>query len=74
MNNLEWVGWIATAVFASSYFCKSPGMLRKVQAGAALMWIAYGMTLHALPVVVSNAVVLTIALFSLRASREAPAQ
>lgn len=74
MNNLDLLGWVATAVFASSYFCKSPDMLRKVQAGAALMWIGYGMTLHALPVVVSNAVVLTIALFSLRASRGAPAQ
>jgi hypothetical protein len=74
MTSLDLLGWAATAVFAGSYFCKSPDMLRKVQAGAAVMWIAYGLTLHAMPVVVSNAAVLTIALFSLRGRREAPAQ
>ena len=28
---LEWIGWIATAVFASSYLWKRPAVLRRVQ-------------------------------------------
>lgn len=69
MMNLEWLGYCATAVFASSYFLKSPSALRKVQALAALLWIAYGLMIRATPVVVANAVVMAIAVSSLIASR-----
>ena len=61
---LDYIGWVATAIFASSYFCKRPGMLRRVQALAAILWIGYGMLIHALPVVVANLVVATVALYS----------
>jgi len=61
---LEYIGWIATAMFAMSYFCKEAAMLRRVQACAALLWIGYGLTIHAAPVVVSNGVVACIAVFS----------
>lgn len=61
---LDWIGWIATALFAGSYFCKQPAMLRKVQAGAALLWILYGMVIGSLPVVVANCVVAVVALYS----------
>ena len=44
---LEWIGWVATAAFASSYFFKQPAALRKVQAGAALLWVVYGLLIHA---------------------------
>ena len=54
---LEWIGWIATAAFAASYFCKQPKMLRLVQALAALLWVVYGLLIHATPVVVANVVV-----------------
>ena len=60
----DWIGWIATALFASSYFFKQPGALRKVQAGAALLWVLYGLIIHALPVVVANVVVATVAVGS----------
>jgi hypothetical protein len=59
--NLDWIGWIATALFASSYFFKQPMALRKVQAGAAMLWVVYGLTIHALPVVVANLVVASVA-------------
>ena len=36
----EWVGWIATALFAASYFFKQPHRLRYIQAVAALLWMA----------------------------------
>jgi hypothetical protein len=61
---LEWIGWVATALFASSYFFKQANVLRKVQAGAALMWVVYGLIIHAFPVVVANVVVASVALYS----------
>jgi hypothetical protein len=61
---LEWIGWVATALFASSYFFKQANALRKVQAGAALMWVVYGVIIHAFPVVVANVVVASVALYS----------
>ena len=66
---LDWIGWIATAMFAGSYFCKQPAMLRKVQAGAALLWIFYGLVIESLPVVVANCVVAIVALYSTVAAR-----
>lgn len=61
---LEWIGWIATAVFASSYYFKNPRALRKVQAGAAMLWVIYGLIIHALPVVAANLVVAAVAGYS----------
>jgi hypothetical protein len=57
----DWIGWLATVVFASSYFCKDPTRLRTVQAVAAVMWICYGVVIGAWPVIVANAVVATLA-------------
>lgn len=77
---LDWIGWVATALFASSYFLKQPVALRKVQAGAALLWVVYGLMIHALPVVVANVVVAAVAVASglpwrrLRGPRSRPAR
>jgi len=60
----EWIGWAATVVFASSYFCKQPVQLRLLQAFASLLWIAYGVLLKAPPVIVANVVVASLALWS----------
>jgi uncharacterized protein with PQ loop repeat len=38
--------------------------LRRVQATAAVLWIVYGVLIHALPVVVANAIVASVALYS----------
>lgn len=61
---LESIGWVATAVFASSYFFKGPEALRRVQALAALLWVIYGVIIHALPVVAANLVVAGVAAWS----------
>jgi hypothetical protein len=61
---IEWVGWIATAVFAVSYFCRRPAAMRRVQAQAATLWIVYGITIKAPPVIVANLVVASIAIIS----------
>ena len=66
---LDWIGWIATAVFASSYLFKQPLALRWVQAGAALLWVIYGLIIHAFPVVVANLVVAGMAAYSTRRGR-----
>ena len=63
---LNAIGWIATAVFAASYFFRQPSALRKIQAGAACLWIVYGILLGALPVVAANVIVAIAALWSSR--------
>lgn len=57
----EWIGWVATALFGVSYLCKQANVLRAVQAVAALMWISYGLIIHANPVVVANLIVAVMA-------------
>jgi uncharacterized protein with PQ loop repeat len=61
---LSWIGWVATALFASSYLCKRQVTLRRTQAAAAVLWVVYGLLIHALPVVVANALVASVALYS----------
>lgn len=61
---LEALGWVATGLFVSSYFCKTPGALRRVQATAALLWIAYGLAIRSAPVIASNVLVAAIAAWS----------
>ena len=60
----DWIGWVATAVFALSYFAKQSMALRRIQAGAALLWVVYGAIIHALPVVAANLIVAAIAVCS----------
>jgi len=57
----DWVGWLATAIFASSYFCKRATTLRRVQGVAALAWALYGVLIHALPIIVANIIVASLA-------------
>jgi hypothetical protein len=61
---LEALGWVATALFVSSYFCKDAGTLRRVQATAAILWIAYGLAIGSAPVIASNVLVAGIAAYS----------
>jgi hypothetical protein len=66
---LSWIGWIATGCFGLSYFFKRPATLRLIQAGAALLWITYGLLIHAMPVVVANIIVALAALYSILSGR-----
>ena len=71
----DWIGWLATAVFASSYFFKDPVTLRRVQGLAAVAWATYGAAIHALPVIVANVIVAGAAVWtSLGRSGAAPAR
>ncbi len=60
----DWIGWIATAIFAASYFCKQPAALRRFQALAAVLWIGYGILIKAMPVIAANTVVAVLAVVS----------
>jgi hypothetical protein len=64
------IGWLATAIFAGSYFVRNPATMRWVQAGAAVCWIIYGSLLHATPVIAANLLVVTLATYT--AWRSAP--
>ena len=66
MSAIDAIGWAATALFAASYFCREPTALRRTQALAALVWIAYGVALKSAPVIVANVVVATLAGWSSR--------
>ena len=63
------IGWLATAIFTGSYLCKEPVLLRRVQAGAALLWLTYGVLIHSAPVVVANAILTAVAFVSSVTSR-----
>lgn len=61
---LDWLGWVATAAFASSYLFREPKTLRRVQALAACLWVGYGVLIHALPVIAANLIVAGVAVIS----------
>ncbi len=62
---IEWIGWLATAVFVCSYLVRDPSALLRLQMGAAALWIIYGWGNKAGPVVVANTAVALAAAFSL---------
>ena len=68
----ETLGWIATAVFVSSYFFKRPALLRAAQMVGACLWILYGAIIGAIPVVVANGLVFGAAAWTLLRARSAP--
>jgi hypothetical protein len=61
---IDMIGWVATAIFVSSYLFKDPMALRRIQALAASLWVTYGVIIHATPVVVANLLVAGIAVYS----------
>jgi len=61
---LDAIGWTATAGFSLSYLFKNGATLRRVQAIAAVLWIAYGVAISAKPVIVANLIVAVSALGS----------
>jgi hypothetical protein len=70
----DYLGWIATAVFVSSYFFRRPSLLRAAQMSGAALWIVYGVLISAIPVVVANGLVFGAAAWTLlRARADQPA-
>jgi hypothetical protein len=60
----DWIGWLATAVFMTSYLSKSPAGLRRIQGLASCLWMTYGIVIHAVPMIVANALVAVVAFYS----------
>jgi hypothetical protein len=67
---IEYLGWLATAVFAGSYLCKGSAALKRVQMVGALMWVVYGLLIKATPVVAANLLVVSVAGWTLARKAE----
>jgi hypothetical protein len=72
MRGIDWIGWIATAIFLLSYRCGTQTRLRLTQAVAALLWVGYGLMLGAVPIVAANLLVAAAAVYTSRPRRPAP--
>ena len=66
---VEYLGWLATAVFVGSYLCKGSAALKRMQMIGALMWVVYGLVIGATPVVAANLLVFTVAGWTLMGRR-----
>ena len=58
---IQYLGWVATAVFVGSYLCKGAAALKRMQMIGALMWVVYGLVIGATPVVAANLLVFSVA-------------
>jgi hypothetical protein len=67
MNHLgiDLLGWAATAIFVGSYFLARPAWLRGAQMLGSLLWLTYGLLIHASPVIVANALVFSAAAWTI---------
>lgn len=74
MSAHDALGWVATALFVSSYFFTRPAWLRGVQMGGACLWIVYGSMIGAIPVVVANGLVFAAAAWTLIRAGRMPAE
>lgn len=66
---IDYLGWAATAVFVSSYFCTRTEALKRAQMVGALMWVAYGLLIGASPVVAANLLVFGAAAWTMQGVR-----
>jgi hypothetical protein len=66
---IEYLGWLATAIFVGSYLCAQATALRRVQMAGALLWVVYGLSIKAYPVVVANLLVAGAAAWTLTRAR-----
>jgi hypothetical protein len=67
MTNMitESLGWVATAVFVSSYFFRRPAALRAMQMLGATLWVIYGCLIGAVPVIAANGLVFSAAAWTI---------
>jgi hypothetical protein len=70
MTIVDYLGWTATAVFVSSYFYSRATALRRTQMAGSILWILYGVVMHAAPVVVANLLVFGAAAWTGRRSAD----
>ena len=61
---IAWFGWMATAVFTTSYFVPKTSTLKQIQAAASCLWIVYGVKTGPTPLIVSNLIVVAAVLIT----------
>jgi len=66
---INYLGWIATAVFVGSYFFTRASLLRGAQMLGALLWVTYGVLIKASPVIVANVLVFSAAAWTVYRKR-----
>lgn len=69
---IDYLGWAATLVFVSSYFCRSAASLRRLQMAGAVMWMVYAVLMRAPPVFGANLLVLCAAAWTAARSPRGP--
>lgn len=62
---VEWIGYAASAVIAISLLMTSLVKLRIINSVGCLLFVIYGLILHAYPVAVANLIVVFINLYHL---------
>jgi hypothetical protein len=63
---VEALGWAATGVFVASYFFRRADWLVRTQIVGALLWVVYGVLVHATPVIAANLLVVGAAAWKAR--------
>jgi hypothetical protein len=68
MELIELLGWVATGIFSMSFFFKDRN-LKIIQGFGASLWVFYGYSINATPVMIANLIVLLSILFSILKDR-----
>ena len=62
---VEWIGYAASAVIAISLLMIDVGKLRIINSIGCLLFVIYGLLVHAYPVAVANLIIVFINLYHL---------
>ncbi|MBU3812165.1 MAG: YgjV family protein [Candidatus Niameybacter stercoravium] len=62
---VEWIGYAASAVIAISLLMTDVGKLRIINSIGCLLFVIYGLLVHAYPVAVANLIIVFINLYHL---------
>lgn len=69
---INYIGWVAVVISASSYFATNPISLRIIQAIASVVWIIYGIYFHSTPIIAANIIIAVLSLTSLALLKKSP--
>ena len=70
VNYVELIGYIASALVLISFFMKNIRTLRLVNCFGCSFFIAYGILLESIPIIITNVAILSVNLFYLFIKKE----
>lgn len=65
INFVEWLGYLASGTVAISFVMKSINKLRFINLVGAILFVIYGIKIHAMPVVLVNLFVVGVNIYYL---------